>query len=135
MRTNGTTKKALVVVAAAVAIAGFAYAVYLRNALSLSSQCVDEMKKEASSPDGEYTASFIERNCGATTDYSSIVSLRQRGDRFDADKNENILVIDGQCGISLLWSGRTLVASYPKSCRLFRRSETWRDVRISFREL
>ena len=135
MQTMGTSAKAVVVVAIAIGLGGAADAVYARNALSLASHCVDETKREVLSADGAYVAAFFERNCGATTDYTSIVTLRNRGDRFDGDKNEAILVIDGPCTIDLAWTGRTLTASYAKSCSLVRRSASWRDVTVSFSEL
>jgi hypothetical protein len=124
----------MVVAAIAIALVGTAYAFYVWSAFGLASRCGDETKKEVSSPDGAYVAAFFERNCGATTDYASIVTLRRRGDQFNGDKDEAILVIDGLCAIDLAWTGRALAASYANSCSVVSRSGSWHDVAISFHD-
>ena len=135
MQTMGPRAKGIVVAAVVILVVGATYAFYAWTALSLASHCGDETKKEVSSPDGAYVAAFFERNCGATTDYVSIVTLRRRGDQFNGDKDEAILVIDGSCPIDLVWTGRALAASYANSCSVVNRSPSWRDVTISFHDL
>ncbi|MEK6280524.1 MAG: hypothetical protein AABN95_09255 [Acidobacteriota bacterium] len=45
-------------------------------AFLLRSSCENTVRSEIKSPDGKYVVTLFERNCGATTDFSTIVSLR-----------------------------------------------------------
>ncbi len=75
----------------AVALAVLAYFYWMNTATLFA--CGNALKKEVSSKDSAYVAGFFEQNCGATTDYTSIVSLRSREDLFTGDNDEAILVI------------------------------------------
>jgi hypothetical protein len=130
MRAIDSLPKSLIALIGAVLLGGAGY-LYWINSSSLF-QCNDVVKKEASSPDAAYVATFFERNCGATTDYISIVSIRPRADRFDAEKNDAVLVIRGRCPVELLWGERVLRVSYTKPCALAKQVDTWRDVSLSF---
>jgi hypothetical protein len=129
---RGAMRKGLIVVAGTIVLAGVAYAVYFAGALSLASECGDEIRKEVSSPDRAYVAEFFEQNCGATTGSTSIVSVRPHLGQLDG---KEILVLDGVCAVDLSWTGHVLDASYAKSCKVARRSPSWRDVTIRFHEL
>ena len=128
-------RKALLVVAGGIALGGVAYAFYLLSAFGLAGECSDEIKTEAPSADGAYKAAFFERNCGATTNLASIVSVRRHDDRFDGDNDAAILVIDGRCAVDLAWSGCALGVSYARPCTVVKRSTSWRDVTIRFSQL
>jgi hypothetical protein len=92
--------------------------------------CGDDLKWESRSPDGKFIAAFFERDCGATTDYSSIVSLRTSNARFDGDNNERVLVIEGRCDLGVAWEDATLELSHPGTCEVVQRAEYWQDIRI-----
>ena len=49
--------------------------------------CDNEIKQELVSPDGRYTATAFIRDCGATTDFSPQVYLRQTGAKMAATGN------------------------------------------------
>jgi hypothetical protein len=116
----------------AVALAVLAYFYWINTATLFA--CDNALKKEVSSKDSAYVAAFFEQNCGATTDYTSIVSLRRREDLFNGDKDEAILVIHGQCPVEMVWNERALSVSHAKSCEVAQRVASWRDVTISFRD-
>ncbi|MBS1799784.1 MAG: hypothetical protein JSS95_08170 [Acidobacteria bacterium] len=65
--------------------------------------CSDALTSELTSDDGQLTARVFERNCGATTDYSSIVNLQKASDKSNA--NDGVLfVARGQHAISVKWT-------------------------------
>jgi hypothetical protein len=117
-------------VLSAVALAVLGYFYWMNTATLFT--CDDAVKKEVPSKDSAYVAAFFEQNCGATTDYTSIVSLRPREDRFTGAQDEPILVIRGQCPVEMVWNERELSVSYEKKCDVAERVATWRDVTISF---
>ena len=49
--------------------------------------CDNEIKQELVSPDGRYTATAFIRDCGATTDFSPQVYMRQTGKKMAATGN------------------------------------------------
>jgi hypothetical protein len=70
--------------------------------LSSCDDCEDSVVSEARNPSTGYVATFLERNCGATTDYVSHVVLRESGsDLSDAD---DVLVLDYQQSLTLTWT-------------------------------
>jgi len=132
MAISGAMAKIAIGVMVAVALAVLGY-VYWMNTATLFA-CGNVVKKEVPSKDSVYVAAYFEQNCGATSDYTSIVSLRRREVRFNGDKDEAILVIRGQCPVEMAWNERVLSVSYAKSCDLAKRVASWRDVTISFRD-
>ena len=62
----------------------FVVAALTRCDPGLFGDCGDTVKAEAVSPDGRYVAAVFERDCGATTNYSTNVSLREVRESFDA---------------------------------------------------
>jgi hypothetical protein len=130
MQTGGAMAKVALGVMVAVALAVLGYLYWMNTATMFA--CGNALKKEAPSKDSVYVAAFFEQNCGATTDYTSIVSLRRREDRFNGDKDEAILVIRGQCPVEMVWNERVLSVSRANSCDVAKRVASWRDVTISF---
>jgi len=66
--------------------------------------CSNIVSTEKISPDGEYIATVFERNCGATTSYLQIVSLRRSKSNFDPDEYKDwIFSIEGKSNIKVRW--------------------------------
>ena len=102
-------------------------------AFLLHSSCENTIKLEVKSPDGKYVATLFERNCGATTDFSTIVNLRELSMKFDAD-NSGVFVVKGQPKIDLTWDSHTSLRLQCQHCRvddIFKQERTWKDVNIS----
>ena len=68
------------------------------------SPCDDTLKSKAVSPDGQLVASVFERNCGATVDFASIVSLASTSAR-PLRTDDFLFVVKGRPDISVTWSG------------------------------
>ena len=96
-------------------------------------RCADHVKQELRSGNAKYIAKVFERNCGATTDYNTYVSLRSGRPWFIGGKNQEVLNLDGQCAIGLTWIKDTLQVAYPQSCEVFHRLESWSGVHIQFK--
>ena len=95
--------------------------------------CGDTVKTEAVSPGGRYVATVFERDCGATADYSTNVSLREVKEPFDPSKQELILTVGGQPTVALEWSTESTLAVVIPEAETFTKLGVWRDVRISYR--
>lgn len=74
--------------------------------LFLASDCEDTTETEVKSPDGKYVATLYERDCGATTDFSTIVKLRESSASFKGD-DLGTFVVNGQPKIHLTWDSNT----------------------------
>lgn len=101
---------------------------------STSIQCADEVKSELKSPDGAYVATLYERDCGATTDFSTIVNLRESSAAFNGD-DSRIFIVKGQRQVNLVWQeARSLHVECPgcKSDDIYKQEKSWRNVNISY---
>jgi len=99
----------------------------------LRSGCDNTIKSEKRSPDGKYVATLFERNCGATTDFSTIVQLHESSEKLKGD-DLGILVVKGQHEIDLTWDGNSSLRLQCNDCRsddIFKQERKWKDVEIS----
>lgn len=86
--------------------------------------CSDTPRSKAVSPDGRLVANICERNCGATTDFSSMVNVQSTSDKFRAEEGL-LFVAKGRYDLSVAWTGpRTLVIS----CATCSRRNVFREV-------
>jgi hypothetical protein len=86
--------------------------------------CSDTPKSKATSADGRLMANVYERNCGATTDFSSMVSVQSTSDKFRAEEGL-LFVAKGRYDLSVAWTGpRTLLIT----CTSCSRSNVFREV-------
>ena len=82
----------------------------------LSSGCEDAVLKETASPHMRYTATVYERDCGATTDFSTIVNLRERSVRFKGD-SFGPFIVKGRHNLEVSWETNTKLRLECKDCR------------------
>jgi len=88
------------------------------------STCSNTLRSKTLSSDGRLAAVFSERNCGATTDFSSIVNVQTASDRFDSDQGV-LFVAKGHYDIAVAWSGpRALLVT----CAACSRKNIFREV-------
>jgi hypothetical protein len=98
---------------------------------SCNSLCKNEIITELPSADGKLKAVVFQRDCGATTDYSTQVSILKISDKL-ANKGGNIFAADSNHGaapigekggpnVDVAWKGesRLLIKHHPKA-RLFK---------------
>lgn len=107
-----------------------------------------DVAEEISSPDGAYTAMLMVRNGGATTDYSTQISVvHARGflSRFLATgRPGNLFIADGDHGavpvngrglmdVELKWeSPSDLLIYYPPNARVYKKTSKLRSVAVKY---
>jgi hypothetical protein len=98
--------------------------------------CSHSILSGASSPDGRYVATVFERNCGAVTPYTRVVSIRRGGIQFDGEDDRAwVFVMKDQPTIKIRWSGQRHlnIASegYSRTSREQRlKTARWEDVEV-----
>jgi hypothetical protein len=114
--------------------------------------CGNEVISRVVSPGGAYQAVIFERDCGATTDFSTQVSVlpadapfREQPSFWCATSEGNVLVIDGDHGaapagpgggpeVTATWENEhRLVLSYHPRARVFRASPGVGTVVVQYR--
>jgi hypothetical protein len=131
-----TKKKVWIVVVAGSLIVGCA-AFYYVASRSLSFDCSSVVLTEIPSPDGRYIATAFERNCGATSPYVRIVSIRPEGTRLrPEDDGSWVFVTQDQPNVAVRWSGprqlTVVTGGYsrtPSEQRL--KTAHWKDVGVA----
>jgi hypothetical protein len=119
----GTTAGAVVVVAA-LAAAVIWYAA--------SSSCANSPIAEYLAPSGGIKAVVFERDCGATTGFSTQVSLLSIG-RSLPNESGNIFVADHAGGIRVSWrSDAQLRIEHHANARLFKAEPKYENVSVEY---
>lgn len=107
-----------------------------------SDGCNDKSVTELKSPDSTYVATLFQRDCGATTGFSTQISILKAeeslsggGNTFVADDNHGAAA-DGRWGgplATMRWTGtRKLAIHYAAGSRLFLRRAEVSGVAISY---
>lgn len=103
--------------------------------------CGEQLDVEKISPDGNYVASTMARNCGATTSYVDHVKLRATKAPFRPEffggtiTEDEVLTVDTKYGHidGVEWIGPRKLSIEFNSLREFvRGNDTWRDVSIEY---
>jgi hypothetical protein len=96
--------------------------------------CGNDILQEAVSPDGQFIATVFERDCGATTAFYRIVSLRKAKHSFNSEaKDDWVFHIKYQPKIKLSWtSGDKLSIYYGEGGRQPIMEPAWNEVKISY---
>lgn len=101
---------------------------------NLMGDCTKTIKSEVGSPDGKYIATVYERDCGATTDFSTSVNLRQSGIPFSG-KEGDVFTVQGELIINLFWEGSTSLRVNCAKCEdndVFKREVSWQEIGIHY---
>ena len=118
MKGRGATKIATAFVAATVA-------------WSCGDLCGDEEIGSAISPGGSYVARAYVRNCGATTNYVTLVELANNRRWF---RNATpIYVLDGTAEPTVAWQTATRLVIICDGCPPFPPDRRWDDVEVLYR--
>ena len=106
--------------------------------------CGNEVVTEIRSPDGRHKAVEFERDCGATTDFSTQVSVIKSEKRLGSDDAGNAFTADSNHGsvpvhaagvmeLDIKWlNSNTLQIEYPAGARVFSRNNKVGDVVIQY---
>lgn len=105
--------------------------------------CGTELLSEVLSPDGKVKAVAFLRNCGATTDYVTAISLAAPTDDLTADSRfftprrlGTLFRASGAQDLHLEWRSPTaLVVSYPRGADAWLRQPEHGEIRITYKEL
>jgi hypothetical protein len=100
----------------------------------IAPECSNTILSEVASDDARYVAALVERNCGATTDYSTIITLRLATSAFSADSGI-VFVAKGRQEVGIRWISETNVRVTCSSCAerdVFKREPVWKDVSILY---
>lgn len=98
--------------------------------------CDDETLQEVKSPNGGFVATVFVRDCGATTDFSTLLSLRKAGQAFSPDKDDQGIQtsFEGRHEVKIRWlSARKLEVVLPKA-RPVKRHNRWQAITITYKE-
>jgi hypothetical protein len=127
----------IILVAAGIILAR---AVYLLT----RNMCANRIVAEISSPNGSHKAVEFERDCGATTDFSTQVSVIESAKKLGSDVAGNAFIADSNHGavpvhppgvmvVDMRWlNSNTLLIEYPAGARVFNRKNKVRDLAIQY---
>ena len=77
--------------------------------LGCNSVCGNEPRFSQSSPSGKYQVVVFNRDCGATSGFSTHVSIRESSGALPNDAG-NVLILDGTVPLSIRWITESRVA-------------------------
>ncbi len=96
--------------------------------------CSDQVVSELMSPDAALTATSFVRNCGATTDFSSQVSVHGESAGFREDR-EIVFIARGRHDLVVSWTGPKALSVRCLSCArkdVFRQVAALGNIDITF---
>lgn len=88
----------------------------LLSVLSWIACCSDQIRSESLSPDGTLKATWFVRDCGATTDFSTIISLHRPHDSY-RDSDGFVFVTEGRGPLRVVWDGPRRLTIECTSCQ------------------
>ncbi|HEY9049494.1 MAG TPA: hypothetical protein VIN08_26530 [Ohtaekwangia sp.] len=128
-----------------IAILGTLYiAVGILYTYGTGDMCGNQMVKELTSPDGKYKAVVFIRDCGATTGFSTQVSILDNTTALDNDMAGNILVMsdhasegrmfaEGGARVNIAWiNNRKLRIQYDPRTETYEQKTEWNDTEIVY---
>jgi Family of unknown function (DUF5412) len=95
--------------------------------------CDNQLIEDVKSPNGKYTASVFERDCGATTPYIEIVSLHSSAAKFDPENYDDwVFTVQGRSKVKATWiSDDKLQVSYTYTGEKLTQQEKWNGINIT----
>ena len=102
----------------------------LQCSLPSSVACDDKVE----SSNQKYVARLFVRNCGATTDYSTIVKINPAA-TTSTDYGDQVFVARGDFDVQMIWQNDSAIRLSCQRCKtddIFKQDKSWRDVAISY---
>jgi len=96
--------------------------------------CDDKIEAVSKSPNEKYLATLFVRNCGATTDYSSIVKINPASTSSTNDQ-DLVFIVRGDFDVRMIWQDDSSIRLSCEECKtddIFKQDKSWRDVTISY---
>lgn len=95
-------------------------------------ECDNELIHQSLSPDGAHKVVVFRRSCGATTGWSTQVSIQPASAALGQDGG-NAFILEGEHRLDITWSDdRSLRIQEPKYVRIFKRKEVVAGVRVAY---
>lgn len=95
--------------------------------------CESVVLSEQKSPDETFVFSLFRRDCGATTEYVTGLSIRRAGVDFDQSPDDAILIISGDVPVTASWiDADRIEINIPKGADIFRNAEKWEGITITY---
>lgn len=83
------------------------------------------------SPDGRHVASIFIRNCGTTTDYSTVVGLR---DTLSDRRYSDVLVLKGKRQVDARWMNKdTISVTLNSAHHVVMKKGNFKNIKIEYR--
>jgi hypothetical protein len=106
--------------------------------------CKNQIVKSYASPDNKYEIVLFQRDCGATTGFSTQVSVIQTGRELPGKKGNIFIADDGDTPVPLgSWGGPLVeikwiaqdkvIIEYPKGSRVFVNENRYKTIKIEYR--
>ena len=93
----------------------------------VAGDCEDTIKSEVVSLEGAYVARAVERNCGATTNYSTLIFLSTTSPSFEAKSEDTIVSMSGKQAVGLTWNGDARLTIAVPDVETFTKKTSWRN--------
>ena len=115
------------------------------SCMSRTEDCQNELLKEVRSPDGKLKAAVFQRDCGATTGFSTQISILPADEKL-LDKSGNIFVADTDHGkapsgagsgpkVEVRWVNENeLLIRHDSRARVFHSEQSLNNVRILYEQ-
>ena len=94
--------------------------------------CSDKLVRQSWAPDRARIAAVVERNCGATTDFTTLVAVLDAG---DASGDDIVFVAKGSHKVELIWNSSTSLSIRCETCEskdVFKTADQSKGVTINF---
>ena len=110
-----------------------------------SDDCVNSAISRADAPDGQHSAVMFQRDCGASTSFSTQISVLAQGEQ--PNEGGNIFIADDDHGVAATgeWGGPWadvrwlahdhLLIRYANKSRLFKQERQGSDVKIGYQQV
>jgi hypothetical protein len=106
--------------------------IYISRFGQIFSDCGDDVRETVVSPAGGLAASRFIRNCGATTSFVTMISVRRSTDSLNTKRDTVVFATRDQCPIQATWRRDTLlVLGVPAWCHPTQRAGRWAGLRIT----
>ena len=121
-----------------IATATFAAGLFLSGCSACDSMCGNEIISSVPSPSGTHYAVVFQRNCGATTGFSTQVSVLPAGKRLPNDPGNTFIADEGHdysvpLDVAVSWDSEKVVRlEYDARLRIFRNESQVRGVKVVY---
>lgn len=108
--------------------------IYYALCFPLFSPAKDMVFAERTSPNNAYIATAFHRYGGATVNNTTVVTLRQYGERGNTKRNEVVFWKDGTTTVDVRWGDSEHLIIQMGDGEIYMRSTNWHGIKITYLE-